>query len=95
VDNVISNSSFPLLIICNLGLFLSVFSFIYGTYVIFKWAFLGNLAPGWTSLMLFLTFIGGITILSIGIIGLYIRKIFEEVKGRPLYIVDQSINFEQ
>ncbi|MBX9620413.1 MAG: glycosyltransferase family 2 protein [Alphaproteobacteria bacterium] len=92
VDNIISNSSLPLLLICETGVVLSFFSFLYGNYIILRWIFLGTLIPGWASLMVFLSFIGGIVILSIGLVGLYIRKIFEEVKERPLYIIDEAIN---
>ena len=60
------------------------------------WAFgsllLGYTVQGWTSLMCLQAFLGGIILLSLGIIGEYIGKIYEEVKARPLYIVEQCIN---
>ncbi|WP_027186736.1 glycosyltransferase family 2 protein [Desulfovibrio cuneatus] len=60
------------------------------------WAFgsllLGHAVQGWTSLMCLQAFLGGIILLSLGIIGEYIGKIYEEVKARPLYIVEQCIN---
>jgi dolichol-phosphate mannosyltransferase len=49
---------------------------------------------GWTSLIVSLNFIGGIIIMSIGIVGVYIQKMFEEMKKRPLYIIDQLLNME-
>ena len=49
---------------------------------------------GWTSLVSIVVFLGGIQLLSVGIIGIYIGKIYKEVKGRPLYIVDETSNFE-
>lgn len=91
-DNIISNSSFPLLVLCNIGIVLSIISFIFGSYFIFRWCFWGGTHHGWTSLMVTINFLGGIIISSIGIIGLYIRKIFEEVKERPLYIIDEFLN---
>ncbi len=94
IDNIISNSSMPLLIICNVGLLLSLLSFVYGSYLSFRWLFWSISLQGWTSIMVFLNFIGGIIILSIGLLGLYIRKIFEEVKGRPLYVIDEQINVQ-
>jgi dolichol-phosphate mannosyltransferase len=41
-----------------------------------------------------MNFIGGIIIMSLGIVGIYIQKMFEEIKGRPLYIIDQTINIK-
>jgi glycosyltransferase involved in cell wall biosynthesis len=48
--------------------------------------------PGWTSLAVLLLVIGGFIIMSTGVTGLYIGKIFEQVKGRPLYVIDKRIN---
>lgn len=51
--------------------------------------------PGWTSLAVLTLVIGGFIIMSTGVTGLYIGKIFEQVKGRPLYVIDKSIDGEQ
>jgi polyisoprenyl-phosphate glycosyltransferase len=51
--------------------------------------------PGWTSLAVLVLMIGGFIIMSTGITGLYIGKIFEQVKGRPLYIIDKRVNDER
>lgn len=91
-DNIISNSGLPLLVMCNIGVWISLLSFLYGAYLFLRWIFGGGTLHGWTSLMVSLNFIGGVLILSIGVIGLYIRKIFEEVKERPLFIIDEIIN---
>lgn len=48
-------------------------------------------APGWASLAVFMLTIGGFIIMSTGVTGLYIGKVFEQVKGRPLYVIDQAI----
>jgi polyisoprenyl-phosphate glycosyltransferase len=52
------------------------------------WYFLGTTYPGWTSLAVLVLLIGGLTITTIGVTGLYIGKIFTQVKDRPLYVVD-------
>ena len=52
----------------------------------------GNAAPGWTSLAVFTLTIGGFIIISTGVTGLYIGKIFEQVKGRPLYVFDRELS---
>jgi polyisoprenyl-phosphate glycosyltransferase len=54
-----------------------------------------SIYPGWTSLAVLILLIGGFIISSTGITGLYIGKIFEQVKGRPLYVIDQALNREQ
>jgi len=50
---------------------------------------------GWTSLVAIVVFLGGIQLLSVGVIGIYIGKIYKEVKGGPLYIIDKTTNFEE
>ena len=51
--------------------------------------------PGWTSLAVLILLVGGFIIMSTGVTGLYIGKIFEQVKGRPLYIIDKRVNDER
>ena len=51
--------------------------------------FAGNPYPGWTSLAVLLLLVGGFIIMSTGVTGLYIGKIFDQVKERPLYVVDE------
>ncbi len=51
--------------------------------------------PGWTSLMAVAIFFGGIQLLSIGVVGIYLSKVFREVKGRPLYIIESTANIEE
>jgi dolichol-phosphate mannosyltransferase len=48
--------------------------------------------PGWTSLMTVLLFLGGTILASLGIVGIYVGKVFDQVKGRPVYVVDERIN---
>jgi dolichol-phosphate mannosyltransferase len=50
--------------------------------------------PGWPSLITLVLFFGGIQLLSIGVVSIYISKIYREVKGRPLYIVEETQNLE-
>lgn len=73
-----------------LGLLVTVFSLIVGGYLLLN--ALGGffLVPGWASIMLSLWFIGGLTMLFLGIVGVYVGRAYREVKGRPSYIVDQE-----
>ncbi|MCW2993277.1 MAG: glycosyl transferase family 2 [Conexibacter sp.] len=50
----------------------------------------GSAAPGWTSLAVFTLTIGGFTVISTGVTGIYVGKVFDQVKGRPLFVVDQT-----
>jgi dolichol-phosphate mannosyltransferase len=91
-DVFFSSSSFPIKFITNLGFWISLLSIIimifYGYIAIFgNRQFWGITVPGWMSIILFITFFGGLILLSLGIIAEYIWRIYEEVKGRPGYII--------
>jgi len=53
--------------------------------------FAHSVYPGYTSIAVLILVIGGVIIMSTGVAGLYIGKVFDQVKGRPLYVIDQSI----
>ena len=65
-----------------------VFSFVMAVYA-FVEKIMGNTSDGWASLMLSIWFIGGVELLSVGLVGEYIGKIYKEVKRRPRYIVEE------
>lgn len=73
------------------GFALSLLTFLVGIVIVFMYFFKG-FQPGWPSLFLGLLFSTGLILMSIGVAGIYIGKIFEQVKERPLYIVDKKIN---
>ena len=90
---VISFSAAPLRAALNLGFFVSIVSFL-----ILVWSLIVKLGgffnvPGWTSIVMVVTFIGGIQLIVLGVIGEYIGDIHAEVKRRPLYIVSELENF--
>jgi putative glycosyltransferase len=87
INAITSFSSFPLYIIFILGLALTFISFGFGSYLlIYAILFQKQLLPGWASLMIFISFFMGFLILSVGILGIYISKIYSEVKSRPVII---------
>lgn len=93
-SGIISFSKKPLRYAVIIGLVVAFLGFCSGCYSLFTY-FLFNDAPsGWTTLSVLIAIIGGTQILCIGIIGEYIGNIFEEVKQRPLYIVEEKINFK-
>ncbi|MBC5810497.1 MAG: glycosyltransferase family 2 protein [Candidatus Eremiobacteraeota bacterium] len=85
-DGITSFSEVPLRLATYLGFGVSVFSFVY-TIVVFVLKFLGLNEPGYTSTMAAILFLGGVQLIGIGILGEYVGRIYEQVKGRPLYLV--------
>lgn len=87
-DGITSFSSKPLRISFYAGLIVSFIGLIYSSYAVIEF-FRGKTIPGWTSLLVTVLIIGGIQLISIGIIGEYIARIFNEAKNRPLYFVKE------
>lgn len=92
MDGWLSFSKMPLRLASGLGLAASSISFLAGIAVIIMRYTADYTPPGWTSAMVIVFFLGGIQLITIGIIGEYIGRIHDEVKQRPLYIVDEEIN---
>lgn len=92
-DGIISFSTKPLKIVGGIGVLAIIISIGILIYSLISYAFnLNQLAPGWTSIMVTITFLGGIQLLSIWIISEYIARIYDETKQRPEYIIDKKIN---
>ena len=89
-ETIIAYSDKPLRLSVNFGFLIAVCSFIYGFYIIARFIIYGSSIMGWSSMMVSLYFIGGIIIYNLGIIGIYLGKIFNETKKRPLYIIRNS-----
>jgi len=90
LDGITAFSTFPLKIASFVGAIVSSSSFIYLLYIIIKTIIIGKETPGYASLVTLILFIGGIIILSCGILGEYIAKIYMEVKNRPIYIIRKT-----
>jgi hypothetical protein len=71
------------------GLFVSLFSFVFVVIVLIRTLFLGDAIVGYSSMMAVILFLGGVQLLSLGIIGEYLGRIFNETKNRPLYFVGE------
>jgi dolichol-phosphate mannosyltransferase len=89
MDAIFSFSLVPLYMGISLGVLMLVLAFLEMLYVLSFWVTgnISNLAPGWSSLMFILLLVGGILMITLGVIGVYIGYIFQEVKGRPVYLV--------
>ena len=94
-DGILGFSTKPLKIVGGLGILSVVVSIIILIYAILSFAFSwNNLTAGWTSIMCTMTFLGGIILISLWMIGEYIARIYDETKQRPQYIVDKTINID-
>lgn len=89
-DGITSFSTTPLRISTALGILVSIVAFAYLFVVIVKAILFGDTVAGYPSLMAVVLFLGGVQLLSLGIIGEYIGRIFKESKNRPLYFVEES-----
>jgi putative glycosyltransferase len=88
--SIISFTSKPLIMIFHTGVIITLFSFIYILYLLFNKIINGALISGWTSVMVSVWFFGGIIMLSLGIIGIYLSKIFIETKRRPYTTIKKT-----
>lgn len=90
IDGITSFTLIPLRIATYIGIIVSLISFIYGLYVLYIKLFTNYAVPGWTSLLGAVLFLGGIQLLTIGVMGEYIGRIYEETKQRPLYFIRKT-----
>ena len=94
LDGITSFSSLPLRVWSYLGGFIAFIGFAYAIVTIFKTLLWGVDVPGYASLMVVVLCLGGLILLSLGIIGEYLGRIFEEAKGRPLYFIRSRVGFD-
>ena len=89
-DGITSFSVKPLRFICTIGFIILFISFIIMFYSLIR-KLTGNTIDGWTFLSISIWFIGGIQMISIGIIGEYIGKVYSETKARPRFIISENL----
>lgn len=89
IEGITSFTIAPLRLSTILGFMVSVGAFFYMAWIILKTVLYGEIVAGYPSLMTVILFLGGIQLLSLGIIGEYLGKVFNETKGRPVYFVDE------
>lgn len=89
VDGLTAFTTWPLRIMSLAGLLLSLASFAYGLLIVVSHFFWGDPVQGWTTLITVILFFAGVQLISVGVLGEYISRIFSEVKHRPVYLVRQ------
>lgn len=92
-NGISSFSIRPISLILSVGLFIILISILAAVYALVSY-FTGHVVPGWTSLILSIWFLGGLQLLSIGLVGQYIGKIYMEVKERPRYNIEKVLTQE-
>lgn len=88
-DAIFSFSFAPLRIATLFGLVVSGLSFVYAVYAVLSKIFGWDVVQGWASLMVAILFLGGVQLVSLGILGEYLGRVYDEVKGRPLYLAQE------
>jgi polyisoprenyl-phosphate glycosyltransferase len=94
VNGVISFSDAPLRLALWVGMAVSALAMLYGCWVIAMWATQADFVRGWSSSIVITAFLCGANMMMTGIMGLYVGRIYAEVKGRPLYVIDRAVGFE-
>lgn len=94
LDGITSFSSIPLKVWSYFGLFISLISLFYALFLMIKTLIFGIDLPGYASTIVAILFLGGIQLITLGVIGEYIARIYEEVKRRPLYLIRETYGFE-
>lgn len=91
IDGLTSFTTWPLRMVSIVGLLLALPALVYGIYLVAEHMLVGNPVSGWSTIVVSLMFFIGIQMISTGIVGEYVARIFEEVKGRPLYVVKKVL----
>lgn len=92
---MISTSNKPLKLVTGLGMIISLTSFVFAVYLFIRALSGDYLIAGWPSLIVSIWFLSGIIILTLGVLGLYLGKTFDEVKNKPVYIIRNLVNFDK
>ena len=90
--SILSNTNKPLRLMVGWGAILSCISILIALYNVFAYFSGGIRVPGFTTTVFSIWFVGGMLMMQIGIVGIYIGKVFDQVKGRPLYVVMDEVN---
>ena len=94
-NGIFGFSSKPLFLMSVLGFSFALLSFLVGIYYIIIKLIDPNVTPGLSSTILFITFFSGLNLFGLGLLGEYVGRIYDEVKGRPNFIIDKKFNFDE
>jgi glycosyltransferase involved in cell wall biosynthesis len=94
LDGITSASTVPLRIWSYVGALVALFAMAYAGFIVFDTLVFGNAVPGYASLITSVLFLGGIQLISLGVLGEYVGRILTETKQRPLYVVRDTVGIE-
>jgi glycosyltransferase involved in cell wall biosynthesis len=92
IDSFVGFSYFPIRVVSGLGLIFAFASFVYGSVVFYDWLNNAVSVPGWTTLMIVVTFTAGIQMIILGVLGEYLWRILDQSRRRPIYVIDTIYN---
>jgi polyisoprenyl-phosphate glycosyltransferase len=95
LTGIVSFSDVPLRVWSAIGALISLASILYGIYIVIVTLYYGADLPGFATITVSIAFLGGVQLLSIGVLGEYIGRIFNEVKQRPIYLISNSVGFDK
>ncbi|MFT4059450.1 MAG: glycosyltransferase family 2 protein [Legionella sp.] len=94
ITGITSFTAFPLRLIALGGISVATLAIIYATWIVFSTLVFGIKTPGWATIVTAITFFGGLQLFALGVVGEYIGRVFDEVKHRPHYIIDEESSFD-
>lgn len=95
IDAVTSFSTMPLRVWSYLGVIVSLLAMSYGGFIVVRTLLFGSDVPGYASLIAAITFFAGVQLISLGVIGEYLGRVYTEVKRRPLFVVAEAFGFDE
>ncbi|MDI1351340.1 MAG: glycosyltransferase family 2 protein [bacterium] len=94
ITGITSFTAFPLRMIAVGGIGVASLAILYGLWIILSTLIFGIQTPGWATIVTAISFFGGLQLFALGVVGEYIGRVFDEVKGRPHYIIDEEASFD-
>ncbi|MCC5792643.1 MAG: glycosyltransferase family 2 protein [Legionellaceae bacterium] len=94
ITGITSFTAFPLRVMALGGIATASIAFLYALWIILSTLLFGISTPGWATIVTIITFFGGLQLFAMGIVGEYIARIFDEVKLRPHYLIDEEASFD-
>ncbi|CAM2844315.1 bactoprenol glucosyl transferase; CPS-53 (KpLE1) prophage [Legionella steigerwaltii] len=94
ITGITSFTAFPLRMIAIGGISVATLAIFYGIWIIISTLIFGIETPGWATIVTTITFFGGLQLFALGVVGEYIGRVFDEVKHRPHYIIDEESSFD-
>lgn len=87
LDGLTAFTTWPLRLVSLVGVLFAVLAMAYASYLVIDYLVSGNAVSGWTTIVTAVLFFAGVNLISLGVVGEYVSRIFDEVKGRPLFVV--------